>query len=826
MYKTCYKQYQLTAPFAERFFELAKPAKGDDGAGYVGQITGNGFMKREFGERLIQEFLATEVDLTEVIDASGAYIPGHGTPTVILVGRRRKASLGAQTVRAVRGINGEPSIPEEPAEGRVWSEIVELIDEPGSRVGAWVSVGNLDRKKYFSTHPWILMDGGLEAVETVNGAGRATLRSRIAMNIGFASFPGQDDAFVGEASSFARHRIENDRPLVVGEVIRDWGFSAKYRAIAPYEPEGALMPYERDSAWGRSLWGARQVLRSTDNFKNEASWWGWYRWVSDRYKTPLALTYSADAATHNQFGLARSGEAFKQSSPVIKLTEEVTEEGYLELLGLLNSSISCFWLKQMCQDKPSNGVKRGFESEKWTVRYQFNATNVQEFPLPAIYPITRATELDALAQRLAAVSPTALADPEKPPTADALAEASKEWHRIRARMIAVQEELDWEVYALYGLHKDLTAPEESLPAEGIELGQRAFEIDLGKRVNADEAKTEWFRRHNSTMIDAIPAGWPEAYKDTVRRRLDAMQNSNVIGLIERPEYKRRWLTDGWDKQQHAALREWLLARMERRELWYQPDYQGVEYPRTRSIRELVEALAADSDFGDVAALYAPGKELSEIVPELVEDQHVPFLAALRYQEPIMEKKRAVWEDVWERQRTEDAATAAADHFKAKEIRDGTPVPPKYTTKDFRKDSYGAQRGSLDVPRERFISYSRTLTPAIEVLGWGGWDHAEQATALTQAIEDRRESGNWDKPDFLPYLAGLLELLPWVRQWHPEDAGFFEEVLLAWQSEEEFGVTDAELRAWRPTAVKRSRKAAVKKAKAPKVPADTEAAEQS
>ncbi|MFJ8753535.1 BREX-2 system adenine-specific DNA-methyltransferase PglX [Streptomyces sp. NPDC102441] len=828
LYKTCYKQYQLTAPFAERFFELAKPAEGDSQPGYVGQITGNGFMKREFGEKLIQEFLATEVDLTEVIDTSGAYIPGHGTPTVILVGRRRKASLGASTIRSVRGINGEPSVPRDPAKGQVWSEITKLIDEPNDKPGEWVSVGNLERGKYFGSHPWILMDGGLEAVETINGEDRPKLRSRLAMNVGFASFPGHDDAFIGVPSSFARRRLENGRNLIVGEVIRDWGVKAKYRAVAPYEADGSLASYNGGSAWGRGLWGVRQVLRSTDNFKNEKSWWGWYRWIPERYRTRLALTFSADAATHNQFCLTRDDEVFKQSSPVIKLSDDSAESDYLEILGVLNSSTACFWLKQMCHNKGSTVDKKGARQSKVPFEdfYQFNSSNVQEFPLSPVCPLARATELDSLAQRISAVSPATLAaDPEKPPTADTLAEAREEWHRIRARMIAVQEELDWEVYALYGLHKDLTAPEESLPAEGLELGQRAFEIDLGKRVNAGEAKTEWFRRHNSKMIDEIPAEWPEAYKDTVLRRLDAMQNSNVIGLIERPEYKRRWLTDGWDKQQSAALREWLLARMERRELWYQPDYQGVEYPRTRSIRELVEALAADSDFTDVAALYAPGKELSEIVPEVVEDQHVPFLAALRYQEPIMEKKRAVWEDVWERQRAEDVATAAADHFKAKEIRDGTPVPPKYTTKDFRKDSYGAQRGSLDVPRERFISYSRTLTPAIEVLGWGGWDHAEQATALTQAIEDRRESGNWDKPDFLPYLAGLLELLPWVRQWHPEDAGFFEEVLLAWQSEEEFGVTEAELRAWRPAAVKRTRKAAVKKAKATKVPAGTEAAEQ-
>jgi hypothetical protein len=465
----------------------------------------------------------------------------------------------------------------------------------------------------------------------------------------------------------------------------------------------------------------------------------------------------------------------------------------------------------MCQIKPSNGVGRGLEAEKWTVWYQFNGANVQEFPLPEEYPLTRATELDTLAQQLAAVTPsTVAADPEKPPTAEVLAQVKSEWHRIRARMITIQEELDWEVYGIYGLHDDLTAPEDALPADGIALGQRAFEIDLGKRVKEQGVKTEWFRRHKSKMISEIPAEWPEAYKETVRRRLDAMKNSSVIGLIERPEYKRRWLTDGWDVQQQAALKEWLLARMERRELWYETDYDGTERPRTRSLPELVDDLTGDHDFVAVAELYAPGEELSVIVPKLVEDQHVPFLAALRYTEAAHKKKREVWEQVWERQREEDAATAAGDHLKAMEIRDGTPVPPKYTTADFRKASYAAQRGGLDVPKERFISYSRTLNPAIEVLGWGGWDHLEQAAALTETIDNRANSGNWEREDFIPYLAGLLELLPWLKQWHPEDAGMFEEALLDWQREEEFAVTDEELRAWRPVR-KAAKKATAKPA---------------
>ena len=63
-------KYSLAVPFLERIVSLAV-----DG-GFTGQITANSFMKREFGKKLIEEFFP-RVDLTHVIDTSGAYIPGR-----------------------------------------------------------------------------------------------------------------------------------------------------------------------------------------------------------------------------------------------------------------------------------------------------------------------------------------------------------------------------------------------------------------------------------------------------------------------------------------------------------------------------------------------------------------------------------------------------------------------------------------------------------------------------------------------------------------------------------------------------------------------------
>src|SRR5690606_25442148 len=94
--------------------------------------------------------------LTTVIDTSGAYIPGHGTPTVILVGRRRRPT--GPTVKAALGVRGEPGQPADPSKGLVWTEITSTIDAD-SHNGTYTTITNLPRES-LSTHPWSLSGGG------------------------------------------------------------------------------------------------------------------------------------------------------------------------------------------------------------------------------------------------------------------------------------------------------------------------------------------------------------------------------------------------------------------------------------------------------------------------------------------------------------------------------------------------------------------------------------------------------------------------------------------------------------------------------------------
>ncbi|MEV6959558.1 BREX-2 system adenine-specific DNA-methyltransferase PglX [Streptomyces sp. NPDC051207] len=826
MYReVCHKEYALTVPFAQRFFELSKNGDPETGRGYgmVGQITSNSFIKREFGVHLIEGYFGHQVELTEVIDTSGAFIPEHGTPTVILVGRRRGGRHRTSTVRTVRSVQGEPGIPDDAAKGHVWSAIVEQIEKPGS-VSKWVSVGDLDRKQFFAKQPWVLADGGQELLDSLERSGRRKLKA-VAPRLGSTGRTSADSIMTTDREAWLRRGCEEElgRTLVVGEELRDWLHSEGTYTFFPYEatPEKfELVPLPEDSGAYKWMWPSRTVLghRATFSkgtyFSDGRPWYEWHQ------VTPSAGCHSwsiafAEVATHNHFVLDRDGKVFKQTAPVVKLREDASEEEHLQLLGVLNSSTAAFWLRQVTQDKPSNGVKRGLESEKWTVRHQYNSTMVEDFPLPPVHPTALVIELDYLAEQLATATPSAVAAAGTP-SAAALCEARSRYEHLRARLIALQEELDWQVYALYNLLDDDLRPaprngDDFADIPELALGQRAFEIVLARKVKAGEASGEWFRRHGSTPITEIPAEWPAPYREIVQKRIDAIESNRQIGMVERPEYKRRWATEGWDALQEKALRSWLLNRMEDRALWF--DAEGG--PLIRTLNQLVHDLEQDEDFVAVAELFAPGQEFAKTVAALLSTEHVPAVAALRYK-PSGLDKRTDWERAWEEQRKEDAEQ---DFIAKKKIRDAIPVPRPYTSADFLRSSYWSLRGKLDVPKERFISYGTENVQSPPLYGWAGWDHLQQAEALIGHLH--AHGHEMSDEEWPPLLAALLELQLWLDQWHGEiDPAYgtspAADALAQRRSlQGDRHLTDEDLKAWRPPAARRGRGASAKTAKSTK-----------
>ena len=786
--KVCKGTYQLTVPFMIQFFALAK--RGEQ-SGWVGQITGNAFMDREFGVPLVEDFLPTR-DLRLVEDTSGAYIPAHGTPTIIIVGRNQ--SPVRDTVRAVLGVSGEPGTPEDPAKGKVWTSIVTHVDDIGWD-DKWISVVDLERK-HLATHPWVLRGGGaIELLQAVEGASKVRLLNQN-VTIGRTTHTGSDDCFYRPRHAFATQGLLTEVvPVVLGDDVRDYLIETDTDTLFPYTDKGENR--SPSDAFFKAVWPMRAIMANRVDYEQTLEerglrWFDHSMFFPGRFRVPLSVAF-AFVSTHNHFALDRGGKVFKQSAPVIKLPQGASEDEHLALLGVLNSSTACFWLKQVSHDKGIRGEGGGFTPSDWERFYEFTGTTLQDYPLPSQFPLEQARLLDSLAHELNAHDPSAVCASEVP-SRETLLSAEEESKALRTRMIAVQEELDWEVYRLYGLiDEDLTCCAGDLP--GLALGQRAFEIALAR--SGEEAM--WFERHESKRITETPAYWPNAYQELVQRRLQLIEQHPYIRLLEQPEFKRRWSQESWDKRQERALRGWLLDRLEDRRFWF--DTAGSAEPK--SVGQLADEVTRAPDMVSVLSLWQgrPDIPVSESLEKLLADEAVPFLAAYRYKDSGL-RTRAAWEETWDLQRREDRGEKV-----------GTiQVPPKYTSADFRRPSYWRARGKLDVPKERFILYpsaNRQGDPTT-LLGWAGWDHAEQSLALSRIIGEREQEG-WDDERLVPLVAGLAELQPWVDQWHSDVDERYGVSLAAFCREQldqraaQVGMTHAELAAWRPAPSGRGRR---------------------
>lgn len=814
-YSSCHMKYSLGVPFTERFFELAMPAVDGHPAGFVGMITANSFMKREFGAKLIEQTLP-KLDLTHVVDTSGAYIPGHGTPTVILLGRNRNPV--GEELRAVMGIRGEPQTPDEPARGLVWRAIVEQIDSPGSE-SEFVSAADYPRQR-FKEHPWSIGGGGAaELKELIEAAGHHRL-GEVVRAIGIGAVTLEDDAFAADARMFWRRGIarEETREFVEGDKIRDWQIAEPARCVFPYK--GETFEVATATSVLRYLWPLRTNLKNRVWFRKTQherglNWFEFGHLATDKFSTPLSIAF-AEVATHNHFVLDRGGKVFKQTAPIIKLPPDATEDDHRALLALLNSSTACFWLKQVCFAKSGSGIGRGIQPEEWMERYAFDSSKMAAFPVPHDFRDSdtgkRLTggETASLAARraLSLISASSLAPNS---VAEVVAQVEREWERSRKLAISLQEELDWRCYYVYGLTSETVSLAGSDPPS-LELGQRAFEIVMARKIASGELETTWFERHASTPVTELPPHWSDEFRRLVERRIALIESDRNIGLIERPEYKRRWNTEPFENVKQRAVRSWLLERLEDFSYWPEIALQ--------TTARLADRARQDDDFMRVAELYTghPDFDVAELMRELVEAETVPALPTCRYA-PSGQRKREQWGHTWRLQRQEDEIDArtrldatdplhltheAAEARKKKEIGD-IPVPPKYTPADFVKSDFWRLRGKLDVPKERFVWFphcERESDPSL-VIAWAGWDHLQLAQATAAYYVAMKDTEGWSRDRLTPLLAVLAELVPWLRQWHNEldpeyGVGMGDYFANFVDSEtRSLGLTPADLASWAP-----------------------------
>ena len=797
-FSTCYRAYSLAVPFMERVFGLATAEA------FTGQITSNSFMKRIYGKKLVEEFFP-KVDLTRVVDTSLAYIPGHGTPTVILFGRNRAPTQ--PTIRTVMGIRREPHTPEVPEQGQVWQAIIRQVDDVGSE-SDFISVADSSRA-LFHKHPWSVAGGGAaELKQTLDYEARAVLGD-IVEEIGYGSVTREDDAYLVGRSVATRKGIDKKyvRTFVEGDKVRDWRFLDPIDAIWPYNCD--TMATEQSDGVCKFLWRWRTQLSSRvayglSQLERGNTWFEYSMFFRERFRVPCSVSY-AEIGQSNHFVFNDRPYVFKETAPLIIVSDADRAHG---IVGVLNSSLAFFWMSQVFQAKGGSGVNQGVYEEGWERYFALSATGLKKFPIPENLPSQPAIQLQLLSQQLTENLPSAVVRVD-PLTREGLNIAERKAEEFRGRMIALQEELDWHCYRLYGLLDDDFTIAEPPP---IELGQRACEIVMARKMANGELETTWFDRHGSTPVVNIPDDWPEDYRQLVERRIKRIDADRAIGLIERPEYKRRWRTQRWGTQLDRALVEWLLDRLESHF-----DFDGRMNDEGKStsqidlglisIARLADIALNDAIFLEVGSIYRDDTAFNvpNLVAELVAAESVPILPVLRYK-PSGLRKRRQWEVTWELQREVDAGERVGD----------IPLPPRYKSSDIVSSGgarYWALRGKLDVPKERWISFPHCEgEDGTLMLCWAGYDHLQQARSISAHFVDVQERfGGRNDPRLVPLLGCLIELLPWLKQWHnevdPEFGMAMGDYFEGFVNEEarNLGKTIDEIKAWTPPKRSAARK---------------------
>ena len=110
--------------------------------------------------------------------------------------------------------------------------------------------------------------------------------------------------------------------------------------------------------------------------------------------------------------------------------------------------------------------------------------------------------------------------------------------RLRGEMIALQEEMDWLVYAAYELlpedspavrsQNEARGEPPALQMDQLDQAQRPFRLWAAADGNYDQAEA------------IIPSDWPAKRKQLWQARLAAIRDNEHVRRIEQPVYKRRW----------------------------------------------------------------------------------------------------------------------------------------------------------------------------------------------------------------------------------------------------------------------------------------------
>lgn len=632
---------KLSAPFIASAFHLARPGA------IVALHTEREWTKKDVGSK-VTEFLA-RTNLRRVI-----YLPEHPAGEAVAFFARAEEPSAAPVAVAHR-------------------------DE---RSGRLVEDGLIDRA-WFSRHPWLgaELKGLLDRIERRECEPLARLARRA--GIGAAINPVPADVYFVPADVAERHALPSAEAVDAADV-HDWAITPRRRVVVPYSERSSSEPSPRAiERWLRPL---EPVLQARKQARRQ-KWFEFDNYRPDRVNARWRIIVGQRSSLH--FALARPGSHLMctTSAVQISLDDALPEPRVMALLAYLNSSVGRLLVR-------SHAVPR---TEGAQGNIHINATALERVPAPRLQDYERrlgalATRLDRHAHdraaRLTRGLRAALDDCATGADVElVLARALDDDAHLLGRMVWLQEEIDWCIYAALGLvPADLAEPGE----EGaLAPDRRPF---LAARAGGPEGPP--------------PGG-------DVRR-----WNMRVAAV--------RKMTDLHQLEVEACKYDWSESLADQDEL----DEQVEAYALTHIERALIErvgrsqaapcpAQEVQAQLEDHAPLravlsYLSRRRAAVSTDSLLAGHSVPALPRERFSGSGLSKWRA-WRNLWS---------------------NGRPWPEKidekalkYNREDFQDPRWFQLRGPYDLPMERFLSYPSPANPKLRLYGWSGWPPQERYQAL-------------------------------------------------------------------------------------------------
>jgi hypothetical protein len=430
------------------------------------------------------------------------------------------------------------------------------------------------------------------------------------------------------------------RRYATGEDVRDWETWPSALIIFPYDEnldpltEPLPIPLEQFLTPYRHHLENLIISGSTPKKNTHLKWFEYRRLARAKLRAEFNAIFP-QISMYNHCYLSDHSVAFKEKAQACVLKTDLPAESLLAIVGFLNCSSVLFNLKQVCFNK---GPGKHGEQD----RFEFSGNILGELTVPEIalseckigeslVAFSRAARLHAkevirlslqmLLEKAGEAydgwnralpgytSPNALIAQPFDTGQELLtlrAKAKDVRERLRREMIALQEEMDWLLYAAYGL----------LPQDHAAVGLGVMDADHPWEVALGQRPFELAAIHAGP-----PADWDEKRRQLWQARMEVTQENEHIARIEQPVYKRRWAPPDYEKEFAEAFKWWLR---EKAEFFLERSADGGPI----SMEDWAGALWKDTRVRAAAEAYhgspvPSAKKFEPILKEAVEEETVP-----------------------------------------------------------------------------------------------------------------------------------------------------------------------------------------------------------